>query len=53
MIGCDAEKDEQSILKEHLKEAFNVDKLKHEQLLDIASMREVGDYSETLFQNDF
>jgi hypothetical protein len=42
MIGCDADKENQSDLMKHLREAFHVDKVKHEQLLDIARMREVN-----------
>ena len=40
MIGCDAEKDETNSLVDHLKEAFHMDDEKHQQLLEIATMRE-------------
>eukprot|EP00095_Tigriopus_kingsejongensis_P002464 maker-scaffold1069_size64751-snap-gene-0.15 protein:Tk02464 transcript:maker-scaffold1069_size64751-snap-gene-0.15-mRNA-1 annotation:"GJ14122" len=40
MIGCDAERDEQALLIEHLQEAFHFEDDKHSQLLDIATMRE-------------
>ena len=40
MIGADVDKSEISPLVEHLKEAFHMDDEKHEQLLDIATMRE-------------
>ena len=41
MIGCDVEREEQTALIYHLKDAFHMDMDKHAQLLDIASMREV------------
>jgi hypothetical protein len=41
MIGCDADREEQTELVNHLKEAFHMDSDKHKQLLDIAIMREV------------
>ena len=40
MIGADVDKSEISPLVDHLKEAFHMDDEKHEQLLDIATMRE-------------
>ncbi|TRY76437.1 hypothetical protein TCAL_00056 [Tigriopus californicus] len=40
MIGCDAEREEQTLLIDHLKEAFHFGDGKHAQLLDIACMRE-------------
>ena len=41
MIGCDADREEQTELVNHLKEAFHMESDKHKQLLDIAIMREV------------
>ena len=41
MIGCDAEREEQKDLIEHLQDAFHMSDDKHATLLDIASMREV------------
>lgn len=40
MIGCDADREETSRLVDHLREAFHMEQEKHEQLLDIATMRE-------------
>ncbi len=42
MIGCDAEREEQTDLVNHLREAFHMDPDKHKKLLDIAIMREVN-----------
>jgi len=41
MIGCDADREEQAELVNHLKVAFHMEPEKHKQLLDIAMMREV------------
>ena len=41
MIGCDADREEQAELVNHLKEAFHMEDEKHKLLLDIAIMREV------------
>ena len=45
MIGCDADRDEQAELVNHLKVAFHMDPEKHKKLLDIAMMREVSSSS--------
>ncbi len=42
MIGCDAEREEQRRLIAHLRATFDISHEKHEKLLDIARMREVG-----------
>ena len=45
MIGCDADREEQAELVNHLKVAFHMDPEKHKKLLDIAMMREVSSSS--------
>jgi hypothetical protein len=47
MIGCDADREEQAELVNHLKEAFHMDDDKHKQLLDIAIMREVRNFQQS------
>ena len=41
MIGCDADQQKKLQLIQHLQNAFFMEQDKHQQLLDIASMREV------------
>ena len=41
MIGCDADQQRKMELFKHLQSAFFMENEKHQQLLDIASMREV------------